>query len=87
MDIANKTQYDIDVSVSVWDSKEENPSWYTINPDGKEKWGRKDPRGYLLAVKKEGAETLYYVRNGAEIAVHDNDVYDKNIKVPPAHSY
>lgn len=87
MDIANKTLHDIDVSVSVWDSKEENPSWYTISPDGKQTWGRKDRRGYLLAVDRNDAKTLYYVRNDAEIAIHDNDVYDKNIKVPPAHSY
>ena len=87
MDIANKTLHDIQVSIGLWDSKEGDPNWFVVKPANKEKWGRSDQRGYLMAVKKSGSEALYYVRTDGDIAIHSDDVYDGSTKISPVHAY
>ncbi|WP_259652344.1 MULTISPECIES: hypothetical protein [unclassified Pseudomonas] len=76
--ITNAGSREIQVAVSTWSTDSDiSDAYYSLAPDKGDKWKRNDPRGYLMTVKGQSQQGVYYIAFDSEIFIEDSLVKDR----------
>ncbi|AZC36573.1 MULTISPECIES: hypothetical protein [Pseudomonas] len=80
--VKNNSSNTIEVAVNHWGS-DGDTSFFSIANGKQESWDRSDSRGFVLSLKKNGAQHPYYVQASSRIEVDNNAVKDQGQPIQP----
>lgn len=89
MQVTNKTNADIYVSINIWEKDNATATRqtgvFTIKPAENATWNRQDERGYVMNVETSDAgKTSYFVKHNEEIEVFNTHVNVNGLTIRPA---
>ncbi len=82
IDVTNSSDQEIEVAINQWGDDGET-GFFDISPGEKEEWQRYDEKGFLMIVKKGGAQRPYYVLHNSSIIVSNDKVTDSGSTIDP----
>jgi hypothetical protein len=82
MKVTNNAQQQIEVAINQW-GNDGDTSFFALDPGGSDSWDRSDKRGFVMVVKKTGAQRPYYIQYNSDIIVSDDKVTDHGSIINP----
>lgn len=80
--VTNKSPSKIEVSINKW-GDEGKTNFFSIDKGKVESWDRSDERGFVLSLKRNGAQNPYYVQATSQIEVDQSTVKDHGQEIRP----
>ncbi|AZD07608.1 MULTISPECIES: hypothetical protein [Pseudomonas] len=80
--VTNNSSNPIEVAINHWGS-DGDTSFFSVGNGKQETWDRSDSRGFVLSLKKNGAQHPYYVQASSKIEVDNNAVKDQGRLIEP----